>query len=794
MKILHKIPGFPGKYSLFSLMIVSLMGPAIALTVAVFSLGESLLLHSLPYDDAERLMLIDRLPIYDFSENASLFAEWSTASGLLSGTSLYAVSDVGLYLASAPTKVTAVQVSPDFFNVLRVRPELGRTFAPTEGTAGLNRVAVISTGVWTQHFGRDPEVCGKVIRLDGVAFQIIGVVKQEQAFPASAAVWTPTAHDSAMLERFSATGRYVLVRLRHDVSIEQAASQQASWFRNSQFAKTIGAVDSKLSEPVMLSLRDELAGPFKQSIRLLAIAAGLVLAVTCGNLVFITLSRLQARRHELAIQQALGISVSRMLWNLVHEHFTLALLGGLAGLAIVAVLFSQISFLLPESWPTYARVELNWQVLVAIVLAAMVLMVLAAVGPLFRTALSDRENFYFLLGSERSTRSRMQKRLQSLILFGQTVMAITLLAGALATVQLALRLYSEPLGYEVGEQTILTLSQPESREGEPRSDSSRAFLSGLRALQAVPGVVRVSGTDILPLRAKTMSFRDLKNLLGQATTGSRRIVAPEYFRTMSIRLIAGRDFTETDDAKHELVTVVSPRLATALWPSQAAIGQILVDGSRQLRVVGVVADIRFFGPLSRPEQEYYRPVAQVPARSFSYVVVPETPGVDVVPELRAAIRTALPEQVLEDVVPLRHYHQSAVRIPLALAGTLSLLSSFSIIIVLGGVFGTSLYVTAQAGREIAIRFVLGASTSRLIWATVRDCLFAILPGIAIGLLLTQMFVQDLQLTAMGTLQLRAAPLVGLAAAFIVFSGAASLAAAAMAIRANPWLGVRAIWR
>lgn len=716
-------------------LIVMVAGLTIGLTTIVTSIAEALMLYSVPYDHPEQLVLIDHLPIFDFAESSSAYREWKSQSTLLKDSSMFVVSKVNIFGPSDPLNVSAAQVSPNIFRLLGVKMLRGRGFVDQEAEPGTNLVAVISSKLWNGHFGARQDICGKEVRLNGLTFTIVGVLEAGSAFPAGVDLWTPTIHDIAILERFSATGRFVLGRLKPSATVRLADVQQQSWYRQSKYNNS-GAATAipQHSEVMARSLREELSGPFGTSVKLLAVAVVCVLVVGCTNVAFIILSRLESRRHEFYIKNALGSSISRMFTELLSEHVVLSIVGAGLGILLCGLCIYNSEFILPSDWPAHATLRLNFLVLLSALLCTIIFVLLSGLGPCLQMTFSSGATADILRGGERQSQTLGQKRAGQMIVFIQIALTTVLLEGAAGTIQVASRLYKTPLGFSVEGITTATLSQPETSGTSLNVDTRADFLAPIGTLQSIPGVKAVSGVDILPLRSKTIPFYTVRELSGAIkAVAARRIVTPGYFSALRIPLLAGDDFSALDDEKRDPITIVNQHLARELWPRQPAVGKMLIDERSKYRVVGVVGNTRTFGPLSNATGEYYVPLSQkAPSQAFTYLVVPYSTDLNISSDVRIKMREIAPLQVIEEIVEMRQYLRFVLQTPLMLASVMTVLSLVSSAIAGCGIFGIVTYAILQTRREIAIRWALGAPMSTLIMHIIRGSAHASIAGVICG--------------------------------------------------------------
>jgi putative ABC transport system permease protein len=607
------------------------------------------------------------------------------------------------------------------------QPIVGRTFSQDEAIAGHGRVAVIGSRLWQERFNSDAAVAGRSLRLDGLSFAIIGVVDASFGFPEDVDIWIPTAHDAAVLARFGATGRYVLGRLANGTTLSQINQQQQEWLK-----RTTTNREGYKSHAIVSSLHSELVGETREPLLVVVVAVALVFGIGITNIVFWVVGRISERRDEFAIRIALGVTKGRLLKQLFLEHFIICVAGAVLSIALAWWGLRYLGVFLPPEWPQHATVQMNSKVLAfSTILLSLTSMLLGVfpTGQVWR----DRDNIARVLTAARHTEGRPQRYLRHAMIAGQVAFVTLPLMAAGAAIQELRWLYSRPLGFVGQDILCVTVSRPETTGKVDRSLQRRAFMNILESLREMSGLQGASGVDNLPSRSTSMIFRGVGTPADAGTAAaSPRIVAPSYFSIMRIRLLDGRDFTLHDDEFSEQVVIVNSSLARRIWPGEVAVGRTLKQGPNEFRVVGVVDDVRFFGPASEPALEFYRPIMQATPRSFTYVLRGFGPTPSVLHDVRARIIRVGPDQAIEDITELDEFLDKSVQMPRSLVATTTVLAAVALLLVTVGIYATVSHSVNRAAREFSIRLALGAKLPRLVLGVLVSSLAWTGVGVVVG--------------------------------------------------------------
>ncbi len=718
--------------------ILATLGLAIGLNTAIFTLVNALLFTNLPYRDSARLVLLNRLSALQFAESAKSFNDWKRRSTLLEDAALYSVAEANLLGGNEPSHVHVAQITANFPAVMGAVPQLGRGFALGEDRPGHDSVALISSHLWRTQFTGDAGVCGRTLTLNGLTFTIVGVLPSGFDFPSNADVWTPSIHSFQRLAQSGAIYMQAIARVRRDTTLAQAAAQQRAFLKeqnpgSERDVVTFGGVTFQ-QPPIMQPLRTQLSGTLRRPILLAFGAVLLLLLIGCANVASLVMARAVSRRREFAIRQSLGSTSGRLFRQLFTEHAFIGILGGIAGLIFARLALNFLKILLPADWPHYARIGIGWRVLAFTSILSIATGILSGLAPSWRFA--RRRGSLGSLGSgERTDESMGPRRIHNLLVCVETAIAMVLLSGAGLLMRSFIQLEGVRPGFQPQQVLAVTVSYPEAREHMNRAALFyREVLSNMRT---VPGFRSVGGVSYLPDRPGPLMMLPVQTLTGEASAtnvgASPSSTSPNYFRTMAIPLLRGRDFDESDSNSSPLVAIVNETLARKLWPGGDAVGQKLTFGGvGPLTVVGVVGSVRFLGPASEPIAEIYRPYTQWTPDAFSFVIRTDGPPARYAASARALLRRIAPEQPITQIASMDDYIGRQLQKPRSLTAMISAFALLGFTLVALGIYGLVSYAAARRMHEFGIRLALGADLPDVLLRSMRGAMWPVVAGSVLG--------------------------------------------------------------
>ncbi|HEU4525809.1 MAG TPA: ABC transporter permease [Gemmatimonadales bacterium] len=738
----------------FTLPAILTLALGVGGATAVVCVVDGVLLRPLPYPHAERLAVVwslTRGEAQPWTTSPPDFRAFREGAGSFERLGAYYDVAANLILGGEPVRLAAARASAEVFPLLGVPPLLGRVFRADEEVAGNDRVVILSHALWRDRFGGSRAVVGSPLTIDGAPHTIVGVMPASFRFPdRSAELWLPMAF--APGDVLDTRGNYflsVVGRLLPGVSLERARSDL------DRIAARIAAADSEASLRAVEveSLHEEVVGDSRAALLLLLAAAGLLLAITCANVAGLLLARAAGRRRELALRAGLGATRMRLVRQLLTEGLLLSTAGGAAGVALGWLALQWMRTSGPRDLPRMDEIALDGRVLgLALAITVLTGVAFALMPALRLTRSQDHEE---LRGGVRLSGPAGHRRLRRLLVGGQVALALVLLIGS----GLLLRSFVAMTRVDPGFRAagLVTASLPITGASYADSTRVRRFADELLArVTALPGVESAALTSGLSLRGggwvKRVTFGDRSppTSLDQVPAVWYRLVSHDYFRTLGVRVVAGRGFEPTDRRGGPAVAVVNEAMAKRFWPGGSPVGKtvwmgppepmvasLLPPGFRfpRLTVVGVVADERFDALDTPPNPEVYQLYTQsgeVPSSLYLAVrSARESPAL--IADLRGALHQVDPTLPLAQIATAGELvrESSAKRRfgALLVTGFATLALALSLV----GVYGVATQFVAQRRRELAIRLALGADDTSVMRLVLREGLATALAGALAGL-------------------------------------------------------------
>jgi putative ABC transport system permease protein len=740
----------------FALVAIVTMALGIAVSAAMFSVLDGVLLRPLPWPEADRIVRIEerrggvrgRTP---WTVTNGTYNAWRDSTATLEGLGGWMSTSQIVRGSGDPERLVVAAATPSLFAVLRARPEVGRLFL--EGDADFGEVgrAILAFGLWQERFAGDRAVIGRTISLDDRTYEIVGVMPREFAFPdREARVWVPF-RPLPLMSRDGRQMRVVvmsaLARLAPGVTPAQAAAEGTARVRTvpdiRQAALSVFGSKGELSVAVAPAL-DVLTGEVRPVLGLVVFAVVLLLAAATANVVSVQLARATTRRRETAIRTAVGAGFWRLIQLWLVESALLGLCAGIAGVAIAGALCRLLPAWLPADFPRLDGITLDARsVLFSMAVTALVSIVCGTVPML----MTWQVQLASVLGDSASAVGLAMRtpisRLRTLIMIGQVAIACVLLVGGTLLARSFMRMVEADRGYEPSNLLTARLTFPHLEQDQRRVQILETLQERLRAIPEVSDAAFGNG---LPLVNAGNVFgriipspRDPSTKLQIGSTW--RVVSPEYGTALQLHMVAGRPLASTDTASSPGVIVVNRSFVREYLGSDP-VGQRLQLGlSSQLdwQVVGVVDDVRQ-GHVTEPARpEFFVSYRQVPdGIAFDPMVLLRTRGdpTPLIAAMRDVIRRVDPVVVLDSVMTMEDRVMASLGRPRAYALVLGGLAALALVIAGVGLFGVLSYTTVQRRPEIGIRVALGAASRDIVRLVVGQGAMLIGAGLVVGLTLT----------------------------------------------------------
>ncbi len=759
--------GTPG----FTAVAILILALGIGANTAIFSMVDSALLRPLPFPDSDRLVRIwstkhgERLG----GPSAMDLRDFATAAQSFEGLIAYdhwRKNVSGILGSNEPEELVIGLVPGTYFELLRIRPILGRLFSGAESVYGQHYVAIISSGLWRTRFAADPRVLGQTLRINGETYTIIGVVPDVvpgwmDQTTAPITIWTPFASANIWSEAARGDrGDSSLGRLKPGVSYQQARTElsalAARLAREHPIDQGIGAT----VEP----LADTRAGPVGPILLMLCGAVGMVLVIACANLASLLLARNSARSREMAIRAALGAGRSRLLRQLLIEALLLSLAGGLAGLGLSAAASAALSTMntagsLPYTAASNALGQF-WsaapepRVLLFTVAISIVTAILFGLAPAFtgtRVSLADtlRE------GGRSGAVSFGRQRVRRVLVTTEIALSLVLVFAAGLLAQTMARLQRQDPGFRADHLLIAHVFIPDGRYPDP--DAITRFCDALgERVRAIPGVLDASITTGYP---PSMGWQQMFTIPGMPVSRTTDVpvthfaaVDAQYLKTMGFALRSGRDFADTDTSSSQQVAIVNEEFVRRYFPNQHAIGRQIQPGpppgvpaarlasfgwsTRNITIVGVVRNFMNRGMALPPGPQLFSLFRQLRELNFGFkdiVVRTAANPESIVPAVARELKS------LDAEIPLGEIRSMEAHIASQTADTrfttvlLGLFAGLGTILAVIGAYGVVAYLVAQRTQELGVRLALGAGSRDILWLVLRYGLFIGLAGVVLGL-------------------------------------------------------------
>jgi predicted permease len=751
LRLLRKSPGFTA-------VAILTLALGIGANTVIFSVINSVLLHSLPFRDPGSLVKVSLddpgVGLVDIQSSVPEWKDLQTRPGVFDDVVLIGGGSVNLTGSKEPERLEFVNVTPNYFTMLGARPQIGRLFGPQDFALGFAEAAVISDGLWRRGFGKDPNILGKGVRLDNDLYTIVGVLPPEFRHPGRTVatdveVWLTSGFSAAPAPppaRGTKVG-LLIGRLKPGVTLAEAQAKLnvISTEIRRDFASDYPAKSQWTVH--LIPMQESLVGKVRPILVVLMGAVILVILIASVNIANLLLARAAGRQREISMRLALGASPSRVVRQLLTESIILSLIAGIFGILTAEFILNFVIRFVPFHIPRQNEITIDWLVLG---FATLVSFITGLVFGLFPARQAARPDLTGALreGARGSGYSTKTHRMRGLLIVAEMAFTVMLMVGAGLLMRTFWRLLQEDPGFNTANVVVSSIWLPVPND--PALDPYRGIAKQapfvqelLRRTRAIPGIEMAAVTSDLPggppERSTDLIIEDMPVGFAEKLSAEVVRVSPDYFKIIQTPLLRGRFFLESDQASGVPVAIIDEGTARRFWPNSYAVGRRLGLGQYSpfpwFTVVGIIKNIKQDGLDINGVPHIYTSVLQDRGRTLNLVVRTSVAPFVLEGQIRSGIQSIDPGLPVYNVRSLNEVMETSLaqrRFSAELVGAFAVMA---LLLACVGIYGLLAYLVGQRSQEIGVRIALGAQRGHILKMILGQGGFLAGTGIFVGLIL-----------------------------------------------------------
>jgi len=728
IRMMAKRPGFT-----FIAALTLALG--IGANTAIFSAVNAVLLKPLPFPESQQLVDLAETfkPDGYGSVSVPTLEDWKDQNTVFAGISAYAFTSFNLGGSDTPQRIPGINVSANYFDVLGVKPTLGRSFLPGEDVAGGERIVVISDDLWRRNFGADPGIVNQAISLNGQKYTVVGVMPRElSALYRTVQIWSPLVFpEQDRLNR--GDHKYLVIgRLKSGVTLAQAREQMNA------IAQRLEAQYKNGRGIRLIPIEELWVANVRSTLLMMMVAVGFVLLIACTNVANLLLARATVRRREISIRIALGAGRGRLIQQFLTEGLLLSLIGGAMGIALAWWSMSVLGKIAFPFLPRSQEIRIDSRVLLFTLAVSILTSVVFGLIPSLQAGKTDVQETLKEGGNTMSV-GAVGGWLRSILVVVEVAAAVVLLIGAGLMVRTILHIREVEPGLKPQNLLTAKLSLPRERYTDAEA-AIRFYQQVLERVSHLPGVESVGLTSHLPIEEQgyngNISVEGKTYPPNEGPLVEFRVVNDDYFQAANIPLLRGRFFSKEEHDDSQPVVVINDAMAKQIWPGEDPIGKRLSDDG-QATVIGVAGDVKNYGLLRKPVPEMYAPYT---VKNFwpdmrwnmRLLVRSTLDSTSITSAVRREVQAVDPAQPIYAVQAMNVVIENTVKDKSLNTTLLTVFAGVSLLLAVIGVYGVMSYTVAQHTREIGIRMALGAQPRAILKLIVGRGLVLVSVGAAIG--------------------------------------------------------------